>query len=242
MRTHGGSPRWRWPFAAGAGVEISLATALVLAGLLGLLVGPGTLSRVLLLLVSLVWALLLFFFRDPERSSPPEDYLVLSPADGRVLSVDEVEEQCFLMGRARRVSIFLSLLDVHVNRSPLAGVVELVSHRSGMFLQAFRPQASQQNEQNLVGIVHGGDRILLKQIAGILARRVVCGVRPGDRLEAGERFGLIKFGSRLEVYLPSHYQVHVRQGQRVVGGETVIASHAQVSEQAQSQMRGGCDG
>ncbi len=130
------------------------------------------------------------------------------------------------------MSIFLSLLDVHVNRSPVTGVVELVSHRSGVFHQAFRPQASQQNEQNLVGIIHGGDRILLKQIAGILARRVVCRVRPGDRLEAGERFGLIKFGSRVEVYLPSRYEVHVRQDDRVVAGVTVIASRAPACEPA----------
>lgn len=234
MRTRGSELRCRWPFAAGAGAEISLGTLLLLAGLVGVLASPGTLTCVLLLLASLIWALLLFFFRDPERSVPPEDFLVLSPADGRVLSVDEAEEQDFLRGRARRVSIFLSLLDVHVNRSPVTGVVELVSHRSGVFHQAFRPQASQQNEQNLVGIVHGADRILLKQIAGILARRVVCRVRPGDRLEAGERFGLIKFGSRFEVYLPPCYEVHVRQDDRVVAGVTVLASRAPASEPARS--------
>jgi phosphatidylserine decarboxylase len=223
MQTIGGGSRARWPFAAGTGLEISLASILVLAGIVGVGTRPGILTLLFLLLVSLVWALLLYFFRDPERRSPPEDHLVLSPADGRVLSVDEMEEREYLVGPARRVSIFLSLLDVHVNRSPVSGLVELVRHRPGKFHQAFRPEASKVNEHNLVGFLHGGNRILLKQIAGILARRVVCRARPGDRLTAGERFGLIKFGSRVEVYLPSHYEVCVREQDRVLGGVTILA-------------------
>jgi phosphatidylserine decarboxylase len=210
----------------------------MLAGFGGVYASPGVASLVLFLLARLVWVSFVFFFRDPERPSPAEDDLVLSPADGRVLSVDEVEEGEFLMARARRVSIFLSLVDVHVNRSPVAGAVEMVSHRSGRFHQAFRPQASQQNEQNLVGIRHGRDRILLKQIAGILARRVVCRIRPGDCLKAGDRFGLIKFGSRVEVCLPMHYEVLVREDDRVVGGVTVIASRARQPLRARSLARG----
>jgi phosphatidylserine decarboxylase len=229
----------RWPFAAGGRVEILLATILMLAGLLGALLWPGLPSFLVFLLLGLLWVLILFFFRDPDRSSPADDRAVLSPADGRVLFVDEVEEPRFLKGRARRVGIFLSLLDVHVNRSPVSGVVELVEHRPGAFHQAFRPEASEQNEHNLLGIVRRDDRILVRQIAGILARRVVCNVRPGDPVTAGERFGLIKFGSRVETYLPAHYEVRVRPQDRVSGGVTVIATLPHASGEKHSGKPGG---
>ena len=204
-------------------MEMSLSTAVTLAALLAAIVWPRLPSLLLLLLLAVVWVSLMFFFRDPERTGPYGAHLVLSPADGRVLLVDEAEEREFLMGRSRRVGIFLSLLDVHVNRSPISGLVEFVRHQPGRFHQAFRPQASQENEHNLLGIVDGEDRVLVKQIAGILARRVVCRVRPGDRLTAGERFGLIKFGSRVEVYLPYQYEICVRHDDRVKAGVTVIA-------------------
>jgi phosphatidylserine decarboxylase len=201
-----------------------------LAGLAGFWASPGLVTGILLVVATLVWGSLLFFFRDPERSSPADERLVLSPADGQVLSVDDVDEPDFLQGRAHRISIFLSVLDVHVNRSPVTGRVEFVRHRSGAFHQAFRPEASERNEHNLVGIVSQGDRILLRQIAGVLARRVVCRVRPGDHLTSGERFGLIKFGSRVEVYLPLHHTVVVRPDDRVAAGMTVLATRAQRSD------------
>lgn len=219
-----------WPFAAGSGREICLATGILLAGLCIAFLFPGIPSALAVLPLAFLWALILFFFRDPDRSCPTGGHLVLSPADGRVVSVDQVEEQDFLKAQARRVSIFLSLFDVHVNRSPVSGTVELVKHRPGRFYQAFRPEASQQNEHNLLGIALGSERILVRQIAGVLARRVVCRARPGDRLQAGERFGLIKFGSRVEVYMPSEYEVRVRQGDRVIGGVTVIAGRPPAEE------------
>jgi len=234
MQTAGEASRPRWPFAAGTGLEISVSTAVLLAALLGATLWPGILSNLFLLLSSVAWISLLFLFRDPERTGPSAPNLVLSPADGRVLSVEEIEERDFVQGPARRVSIFLSLFDVHVNRSPVSGVVQLVRHRPGRFHQAFRPLASQENERNLLGIQDGEDRVLLKQIAGILARRVVCRACPGDHLTAGQRFGLIKFGSRVEVFLPPHYAVCVRKDDRVIAGVTVIARKAYSSHPADS--------
>jgi len=229
----------RWPFAPGGRVEILLATVPVLAGLLGILLWPGPPSLLVFLLLGLLWGLVLFFFRDPERLSPAEGDAVLSPADGRVLFVGEVDEPRFVKGRARRVGVFLSLLDVHVNRSPVSGTVELVEHRPGAFHQAFRPEASEHNEHNLLGIVREDDRILVRQIAGILARRVVCTARPGDHVKAGERFGLIKFGSRVETYFPLHYEVCVRPQDRVLGGVTILAARARAPDAGRSERQGG---
>jgi phosphatidylserine decarboxylase len=220
----------RIPVAQGTGLEVGLSTLLFAAALISWLARPGRLSGLLVSALGLVWLGLLFFFRDPERPVPSEVGAYLSPADGKVVSVEPVEEPLFLGDRAVKVAIFLSLFDVHVNRAPVAGVVEFTRHVPGKFLQAFRPEASLANEHNLIGIADGEQRILIKQIAGILARRVVCRVDPGDRLAAGERLGMIKFGSRVEVFLPMASEVLVAVGDRVRGGKSVIARRREAAE------------
>jgi phosphatidylserine decarboxylase len=168
----------------------------------------------------------LYFFRDPERQPPSGDDLIISPADGRVLEVVPGREEQFLHAPATRVSIFMSPLDVHVNRSPVTGTVELVRHTAGKFRAAFADKASLDNERNAVVLASGGRRYLVVQIAGALARRIVCARQPGDRLARGERFGMIMFGSRVDVFLPPGVEPRVARGDRVRAGQTVIAQVA----------------
>jgi phosphatidylserine decarboxylase len=163
------------------------------------------------------------FFRDPERSVPISEGTVLSPADGKVVRIREVGEGRLLEGAGIQVSIFLSLFDVHVNRAPIKGLVEKIDYRRGKFLAANRDKASHENEQNALKIVNSnGKSLSMVQIAGFVARRIVCYVREGDALERGERLGLIMFGSRVDLFLPQGSRVEVAEGQRVKGGETII--------------------
>ena len=161
-----------------------------------------------------------FFFRDPERIPPTDARVVVSPADGRVTEVtEETVEGC----AGRRISIFLSILDVHVNRSPMAGRVGKVEYRRGRFYNAMRSRASVDNEQNVIHLQTERGEIVFKQIAGAIARRVVCWKRPGDEVELGERIGLIRFGSRMDVWLPQEAEIVARPGQHVAGGVSVLA-------------------
>lgn len=169
----------------------------------------------------LVTGFMAFFFRDPERTPPVVPGAVLAPADGRVVEVRDRVEDPFV-GLARQVSIFLSPLDVHVNRSPIEGRVVGVEYRPGRFLPAYRPEASEQNERATLALEGPGLRLVVRQVAGVLARRVVCRVQAGDRLHAGQRFGIIKFGSRLDVIVPAALRLRVRPGDRVRAGETVL--------------------
>jgi phosphatidylserine decarboxylase len=163
-----------------------------------------------------------YFFRDPEREPPPGDGLVVSPADGRVLEVCPEQEDQFLHAPATRVSIFMSPLDVHVNRSPQAGTIELVRHTAGKFRAAFKGKASLDNERNAVVLEGGGRRYVVVQVAGAVARRIVCRRQRGDRLARGERFGMIMFGSRVDLFLPPEVQPRVAPGDRVRAGQTVV--------------------
>jgi phosphatidylserine decarboxylase len=162
----------------------------------------------------------LWFFRDPERSIPDAPETVVSPADGKVTEVSQVtiggEKQL-------RISIFLSVFDVHVNRSPIAGVVREVRYRRGKFLNAMNPASAEENEQNIVRMEGDGQVVVFKQIAGLLARRIVFHPKVGNHLERGQRVGLIKFGSRTDVLLSSHAKVRVKVGDRVRGGASVLA-------------------
>ncbi len=158
------------------------------------------------------------FFRDPDRTPPAGEGLILAPADGKVVAIVKDAE-----GGTTRVSIFLSLLDVHVNRAPIHGLVEKVQYQPGKFHAAFRENASQDNEQNAVRLVDTtGKSLNIVQIAGLLARRIVCYVKEGETLERGQRFGLIMFGSRVDLYMPPGATVEVAKGQRVRAGETII--------------------
>jgi len=178
-------------------------------------------------LIGIVLSLLAFaiagFFRDPERVIPEGEGLIVAPADGKIVSVAGVEGDARFAAAATRVSIFLSPLDVHINRMPVAGRIAEVEYRPGKFLAAYKEEASRQNEQNALGIVDAlGRKVAVVQIAGVLARRIVCRVKPGDNRARGERFGLIMFGSRTDLYLPAGCRVESVEGQRVKGGETII--------------------
>lgn len=160
------------------------------------------------------------FFRDPDRIAPDLPGVVLAPADGRVMVIAEALDPW--VGPAVRMSIFLSPLDVHVNRAPVGGLVKNVEYVAGRFLAAYRPEASEQNERCAVSLDGDRARVTVTQISGVLARRIVCRVRPGDTLRAGERYGLIRFGSRTDLVLPRGTDLRVRVGDRVRGGESVM--------------------
>jgi phosphatidylserine decarboxylase len=185
------------------------------AGLMGWLAGPAWTLPALLLAAFFLW-----FFRDPERVIPPAAHAVVSPGDGKVtdLSPRTVD------GIARmRISIFLSVFDVHVNRSPIAGVIREVRYQRGQFLNAMHSASAEHNEQNTVTVEGEGHAVVFKQIAGLLARRIVFTKKVGDRVERGERIGLIKFGSRVDVLLEPSATPQIKVGDRVKGGATVLA-------------------
>jgi len=176
-------------------------------------------------LALLPWLLLVWFFRDPERRLPDAPEAMISPADGRVLDIEEVDGPPYMGGRALRIGIFLSPLDVHVNRAPCEGLVQHVHHQTGEFLPAYNPKAPERNESVELGLLTTeGLKVLVKQITGILARRIVCKAQIGARLDRGARYGMIKFGSRTEIYVPltASYRVAVKVGERVWGGETIL--------------------
>jgi phosphatidylserine decarboxylase len=169
----------------------------------------------------------LYFFRDPERAVPPEAEAVVSPADGKVILVDEVREEKFLSGPAKRVAIFMNVFDVHVNRSPVGGTVAAAEHREGRFLAAFKEEAARANEQQATLLAaHDGRQVLVVQIAGLLARRIILFPSLGDRLDKGERLGMICFGSRVDLYLPPTCEILVKKGDRLKAGASIVAKWA----------------
>ncbi|WP_263365159.1 phosphatidylserine decarboxylase [Edaphobacter bradus] len=177
-------------------------------------------SHVLMAVPLVLAAFFLWFFRDPSRKIPAGSGKIVSPADGMVTEAEWIETTS---GSRLRLSIFLSVFDVHVNRSPVSGTVKLVEFRKGQFMNAIKPESVLSNEQTLIVIDAGGYDVSLKLIAGLLARRIVCNLRAGDRVERGQRIGLIKFGSRVDVLLPAEANLKVKAGTRVHGGSTVLA-------------------
>lgn len=209
--------RFRFPIAHEGYGLIAAAVAAALA--LWWLTGPagGMLGAVLL-------GFVLNFFRDPERHIPSAPDLIVAPADGRVIKVARVFDDRFLHGEATLVSIFMSPLNVHVNRVPITGRVIDVRYNHGKYFRAFADKASLDNEQNAVVMEdQGGRRLCFVQIAGFLARRIVCYLNPGMPAQRGQRFGMIKFGSRADLYLPLQAEVAVTVGTRVFGGTSIIA-------------------
>jgi phosphatidylserine decarboxylase len=190
---------------------IYYALALAAAGVLtGVLLGWAWGIPLYILAAFCLW-----FFRDPDREAPPGPVAV-SPADGKVVSVKSES-------LSTRISIFLNIFDVHVNRSPIAGEIMQVRYQPGQFLVASREEASAQNEQNTVVVRDEGTEVTFKQIAGLIARRIICYKKPGDVVTTGERIGLIKFGSRVDVFLGAEWEVNVRTGERVKAGSSVLA-------------------
>lgn len=197
-----------FPFIAGALVP---AAALVFAG-----------HALWALPFVLIAAFFAYFFRDPERAIPSGDGLVVSPADGRVMIAGPSDGRWSPPGQWKQVAIFLSPMDVHMNRTPVEGRVTRVEYRRGKFLPAYR-DAANDNELNEVWVDRGGQPVIFRQVVGILARRIVCRVHEGEQLERGQRIGLMKFGSRMDVFLPMEAELLVNVGEHVVGGETVLA-------------------
>jgi phosphatidylserine decarboxylase len=199
-----------WPF-----VLVGLALAIVALWLFKPIVG------ITLLVLTTFF---LFFFRDPERRIVAPETAVLSPADGRVMVAGPSTTQTFPPDRWQQISIFLSPMDVHVNRLPVSGRVTSVKYHPGRFLPAYRSDAGELNEYTEVTIDHGGQTVVVRQIVGILARRIVCRVKEGDVVKAGDRFGVMKFGSRMDIFLPREAALQTKVGEKVVGGITVVAA------------------
>lgn len=191
-----------------------------------------TLAATLLLCLA---ASIFYFFRDPERVIPSDPGAVVSPADGRVVVVtDETHEQ----RPGTRISIFLAIWNVHVNRSPAAGTITSLDYRRGKFLAAMRERASAENEQNVISLATAAGEMIFKQIAGVIARRVVCWKKPGDRVERGERIGLVRFGSRVDLWVPREAQLLVTVGQSVEGGSSVVARWPASAHSDQAHIQG----
>ena len=172
--------------------------------------------------VTLVALWVAYFFRDPERTGERGERLAVAPADGRVVMVTEVDEPTFMGGRSLRISIFMNVFDVHVNRYPVSGRVAHVARSKGKFLNAATEASSLENEQTSVGIESGRHRVMMRQIAGLIARRIVTYSREGESVEQGERMGLIRFGSRVDVFMPIGSAVRVKVGDMTVAGTTIV--------------------
>lgn len=196
--------------------------ALVIGGL-GWRYG-GPIGIIMMIFGVLVLGFTLYFFRDPNRIIPTvPSNTIMSPADGKVLLIDEIEEPLYFHGPALKISIFLSPLNVHVNRIPTDGVIEYDEYVSGDYLVAWHEKASELNERSQLGLMHpSGHKVLFKQIAGAVARRIVYHVSVGDSVKLGERFGIVKFGSRMDVIIPRASQISVAIGDKVTGGKTIL--------------------
>ena len=210
-------------FAREGLVFIAIA-ALIAAGTFAVALNRRSWPLWLLAFVLIIVALwVAYFFRDPERSGPRGDRMLIAPADGKVVLIQEVEEPAFMRGRTRRVSIFMNVFNVHVNRYPVSGTVRYVKYNPGKFLNAAVEKSSLENEQMSVGIETSSGRILMRQIAGLIARRIVTYSKEGDTVEQAQRMGLIRFGSRVDVFMPLAAVVRVKIGDMTVAGTTVIA-------------------
>jgi phosphatidylserine decarboxylase len=202
-------------------LSVLIATPLILiASILKSPLIAGSVSALLLLFCSFAF----YFFRDPERMVPVSDDVVLSPADGKVISIREIYEEQFLKGEALEISVFMSIWDVHVNRVPVSGVVKFVERIPGKYSLAYRPWASDKNARVILGIENRDLKVLVRQVAGFITRRIVCNLRVDDRVSLGERFGMILLGSRLDVVLPKDKVIlKIKVGDRAIAGETILA-------------------
>jgi len=218
-----------WPFvlaglaltglAAVAGTLMPESSPFLRSGLLG---SAGILG--------LLTAFTLWFFRDPPRHRQDADSLVLAPADGRVILITPVDEPSFFHGPATRISIFLSIFNVHIQRAPISGRIELRKYEPGGFAVAWKPKASEDNEQSTLGIVAGPHRVMVRQIAGLIARRIVTDPEMGEMVPQGNRIGIIRFGSRVDLFIPEEWEITCKIGDRAKGGLTALARVPRVSE------------
>ena len=207
----------------GYDVFFTIAAVCVVIIVLALLFIEPKSYRYSIMVVSLaVLGFTVNFFRDPERITPKGENLILAPADGKIVVVKKIFDNEFFHADVWQVSIFMSPLNVHVNRNPITGVVKHTRYVEGKYFAAFEDKASEKNEQMIVGLESANGKVMLKQIAGFIARRIVCSLKSGDTVNAGERFGMIKFGSRVDVFLPLSVDVRTKTGDVTIAGETIM--------------------
>lgn len=208
----------------GSGILVFSLILTIIFFLLSVLTRSNIFSGITVLFVGIT-LFIVFFFRDPEREITQGEGIILSPADGRVVEISTFEQNDFLGSGGSKVAIFLSAFNVHINRNPINGTVRYVKYTSGGFNAAYKEKASAENEQNELGLENDQVKLILKQIAGTIARRIVCRIKEGDQVKIGERFGMIKFGSRAELFLPEKVKISVRLNQKVKAGKTVIGTY-----------------
>lgn len=213
----------------GYDVYFTIAAVCVVIILLALLFVEPKSYRLSLILVSLAFlGFATNFFRDPERIIPKGENIIIAPADGKVVVVKKIFDNEFFHSDVWQVSIFMSPLNVHVNRNPISGVVKHTRYVKGEYFAAFEDKASEKNEQMIVGLESANGKIMFKQIAGFVARRIVCPLKSGDTVNAGERFGMIKFGSRVDVFLPLSVDIKTKIGDATIAGETILGEFPQI--------------
>ena len=183
----------------------------------------GAWSVVPAALLTVLTAFIFYFFRDPEREPPTGDGFVLSPGDGKIIDIREVNEASFVEGPCRRITIFLSVFNVHVQRAPVSGSVTHRAYQPGGYAVAWHPKASEKNEQSSIGLITHGQKVLVRQIAGLIARRIVTYPEEGEQITRGDRIGLIRFGSRVDLFLPLDWPLTCSVGDKAIGGSTVFA-------------------
>jgi len=206
------------------GLSFIVVSALVAVAAFGLALSKRSWPLWLLAFVLAAVAIWVgYFFRNPQRTGPRGERLVIAPADGKVVMITDVDEPMFMGSRATRISIFMNVFNVHVNRYPVSGEVKLVEHRPGRFLNAAAEESSLANEQTSIGLETGATRVLVRQIAGLIARRIVTDSRQGQHVRQGDRMGLIRFGSRVDVFLPTASTLRVKVGDPTFAGVTVLA-------------------
>lgn len=202
-------------------IAIVVAVSIIIF-FLGLYQNNGIIEISLILLSLILLIFTLNFFRDPDRKSPGKDDVIISPADGRVLLVKEVDDNKYINGKAKQISIFMSPLNVHVNRIPIDGKVEYLKYHHGKYLAAFEDKASDVNERSEFGINSKYGKVFFTQVAGFIARRIVYDIKEGDSVHQGDRFGMIKFGSRVDVIVPFKWHEKVQKDDKVTAGETIL--------------------
>lgn len=208
------------------GFKIILFSTLILGGLnFGLheWIGDNWITQTVLLVSLVVYILIIQFFRNPSRFTPVDENHVIAPADGKVVVIEDVEEPEFFKGKRKQVSIFMSPLNVHVNRYPISGKVVYQRYYPGKYVVAWHPKSSTENERTTVVVENAKTQVLFRQIAGALARRIVCYAKEGDAATQGAEYGFIKFGSRIDLFLPVDCKINVNLGQKTKGGETILA-------------------
>ncbi len=207
-------------------IIVMLAVGAIMVGAGAYFFSNKFLAIPLLILGGLLILFTFWFFRDPERTVPEEAQkdasLIVSPADGHIVEIVEEEEEFYLKAPSKRISIFLSPLDVHVNRIPISGVVEFYQYNKGDYIIANHPKASALNEQSRIGVKTDFGKLFFKQIVGVVARRLVCDIKVGQKIVVGDRFGMMKFGSRMDIAVAPDTELYIKIGDKVVAGETII--------------------